>query len=374
MFLEYQNEIIGLLLVLVLLVIYLIIKIQRLKRDTLDTLQTPTETDFSQEPFEKPTQKHEQESQNISQDESTLLSTQEQDGSEEGEFDIEEQREDSHNKRKPEIHKRDVPQHGKITKQNFKEFAGIKILVAEDNLINQKVISGLLADSGIKLTMADDGQDALDILEKDCDFLMVLMDAHMPRVDGFEATKIIRNNEKYDHILVVALSGDTAADDIKKMRDAGMAEQLEKPLRMESLYDVLYAYSGPAENVESDAEFVEVPMTKELHGEKGLAICGGDETFYLEILHEFISTYSNSTHTLRELLTTSQLKAADRLLLDIIGVSANIGAEEFTKAANNLKEALQDTKEKSYFTNLEQYSAHLEVLVRDIQDYINNRP
>ncbi|MBV5335259.1 MAG: response regulator, partial [Sulfuricurvum sp.] len=58
------------------------------------------------------------------------------------------------------IQKRYVPEHGKITKQNFSEFAGERILVAEDNIINQKVLLGLLAGSGIELVMADDGQEA----------------------------------------------------------------------------------------------------------------------------------------------------------------------------------------------------------------------
>jgi HPt (histidine-containing phosphotransfer) domain-containing protein len=180
-----------------------------------------------------------------------------------------------------------------------------------------------------------------------------------------KTTRAIRANPKYDHILVVALSGDTAVDDIKKMSDAGMEEQLEKPLRMDSLYNILYAYSG------EDEDYIEVFMTKELHGDKGLAICGGDEKFYLEILHEFVNTYADSAHKLRDLLTNSQINAADKLLLDIIGVSANIGAEQFTKAANDLKEALQDTEEQSYFTNLEQYQSHLESLTRDIKEFIN---
>ena len=367
MFLEYQSEIIGLVVILLLLLIYFFIKMKRLKEQIQQksTLYTP---DLHEE---SDTQEHIQENE--------VESLEELEGSLEGDFGIQESEVPQKYKRKSDIKKRDIPRHGKITKEQFKEFAGTKILVAEDNLINQKVISGLLGDSGIKLTMANDGQEVFDILEKDDDFLMILMDANMPRVDGFQATREIRANPKYNHIVVVALSGDTATDDVKRMSEAGMAEHLEKPLRMDSLYDVLYAYSNSKEEEEeeeeekthSDATYIEVPMTKELHGDKGLAICGGDEKFYLEILREFVNTYADSAHKLRALLTDSQVKTADKLLLDIIGVSANIGAEEFTKAANNLKETLQDTEEKSYFTNLEQYQSHLQRLVKDIKDFIN---
>lgn len=373
MFLEYQNEIIALIAILTLLVIYLIMKTrsQGLELETKDIAQEPQEIQELDEVDETPdtdTQEQEEDSLNEPLEDELIK---ELDGSEEGDFGVDENQNFKENKRKSDIKVRDVPKHAKITKHDFKEFAGVKILVAEDNLINQKVISGLLADSGIELTMADDGQEVLDILEKDDDFLMILMDAHMPRVDGFEATRIIRENPKYNHIVVIALSGDTAADDLRKMSEAGMAEQLEKPLRMDSLYDVLYAYSGSSqESQENDADYIEVPMTKELHGDKGLAICGGDENFYFEILNEFVVTYEDSAHRLRTLLTNSQEVSAEKLLLDIIGVSANIGAEPLNKIANSLKEALEDTQEKSYFTNLEQYQAHLEKLVKDIKEFV----
>ncbi len=260
------------------------------------------------------------------------------------------------------FNKREVPPHDKISKENFKEFAGERILVAEDNIINQKVIRGLLADTGIEIEMADDGQIALDMLENDSDFLMILMDAHMPRVDGFEATRRIRANPNYDHIVVVALSGDTASDDIKKMKDAGMSEQLEKPLRMGALYDVLYAYTG--NNASSNSAEI-----KELNIEKGLEVCGGDKEFYAEILNAFIESYDNSTQDLGDYLKSGKLQEADKLLLDVIGLTANIGADPLHQIANEIKSALNDTEEKSYLTLVDDYKTHLENLIADIKAY-----
>ena len=132
-----------------------------------------------------------------------------------------------------------------INKGNFKEFAGLRLLIAEDNLINQKVIVGLLKESGINIKIANDGQECLDILQEDPNYQIILMDAHMPRVDGLEATRQIRANPAYNHITVMALSGDTGVDDIRKMRDAGMEEQLEKPLKIAALYQALYCYFDP---------------------------------------------------------------------------------------------------------------------------------
>lgn len=265
------------------------------------------------------------------------------------------------------IQKRSITQHGIITKQNFSEFAGERILVAEDNHINQKVILGLLADSGIEVVIANDGQEALDILENDANFLMILMDAHMPRVDGFEATRTIRENPKYDNIVVVALSGDIATDDIQKMKDAGMSEQLAKPLRMESLYKMIYAYTG--EKTLKD-EGIEVVKTKSFDTDKGLETCGGDENFYREILAEFMVDYGNSSHRLGELLRASDIQAADAYLLDIIGVASNIGAHSLGEVASNMKLALGDTHEQSYFSLFDQYKVQLDGLLEDIRAYL----
>lgn len=280
---------------------------------------------------------------------------------------------DSTSRRKSDhiIQKRSVPQQEEITKQSFSEFAGERILVAEDNYINQKVILGLLADSGIEVVIANDGQEALDILENDTNFLMILMDAHMPRIDGFEATRTIRENPKYDHIVVVALSGDTATDDIQKMKDAGMSEQLAKPLRMESLYKMIYAYTGEKMGKETQMDAsIKSARIKNLDVDKGLETCGGDENIYREILAEFMADYGDSSHRLGELLRASNIQAADAYLLDIIGVAVNIGASSVAVVSSNMKQALGDGHEKSYFSLFDQYKVQLDRLLEDIRAYL----
>lgn len=263
----------------------------------------------------------------------------------------------------------EVPKHDKIVKENFREFKGVKLLVVEDNAINQRVISGLLSTSGIEITMADDGLIALDILEENNGFDIILMDVHMPNMDGYEATKRIRTNARYDHIVVVALSGDTGPDDTAKMEAAGMEEHLEKPLRMDAFYDILYAYT----KAQSDEnEFVEVVMTKELHGDKGLAVCGGDDAFYKKILGEFVKNYSDSYDTIHRHLDNNEFEQADALLLDLLGITANIGADNINRIILELKESIKDTRERSYFTTLDEYDAHLQILLNDIKSYLNS--
>lgn len=271
---------------------------------------------------------------------------------------------------------REVPPHDKITKDDFKEFAGVKILIAEDNLINQRVIGSIFDGSGIEITIADNGQDALDILEKDNSYKIILMDANMPVMDGYEATRRIKENERYDDITVVALSGDTASDDIKRMHEAGMEEHLAKPIKLDALYEIIYKYT-PSNNAQETTaikedkviENVVVEHNETLDTKKGLELCMDDEAFYKEILQEFITNYSDSAMKLKELLDEENVVHADRKLLDIVGITANIGAKELHSIAKQLKKSIINSKKDDYMKIVQMYEEELYKLIKEIEKF-----
>ena len=378
---QYQNELLGLLLLFILLYLVLIIKRNKKKQETKQELKEFDEK-FIQETQNEQISEQTQEIKNIQHEEEHLQEQEDQsqekldkenllqeeveinlEGDEEGDFGVTLEETTSTSTVKESYKKRDVPAHQKITKDDFKEFLGTRILIAEDNIINQKVIQGLLAESGIEIVMADDGIETLEILQHDNDFSLILMDAHMPRLDGFETTKKIRMNPEYNHIPVIALSGDTAADDVRKMQEAGMVEHLEKPLKMDALYDVLYAYTNIQNN--------DMP-NESLDTEEGLYICGGDENFYKEILQEFLSNYTNSAQELTKLIQNNQLQEADKLLLDIIGVTANIGATKLTQIAQELKSAINNQQD-DIESLLQTYTTELTTLIHTITTYLQDK-
>jgi CheY-like chemotaxis protein len=264
--------------------------------------------------------------------------------------------------------KRELQAHEKITKDDFTTFKGTKILIAEDNFINQKVIMGLLADSGIEITMTNDGQECIDALKVDTGFALILMDAHMPVMDGFQATRHIRKTPEYEHIPVIALSGDTAADDIRNMMNVGMEDHLEKPLRMDALYDILYIYTTGDEANQTSKEIKEEEIEFDIN--QGLEICGGDKEFYLEILNEFMDNYSRSADKVQEYLNNNNSKEADKLLLDITGLSANIGADYLRRAALDLKQSIASPDDMAYITALKTFKRTLKHITELIQEYI----
>ncbi|HEY0195684.1 MAG TPA: ATP-binding protein [Kofleriaceae bacterium] len=119
---------------------------------------------------------------------------------------------------------------------------GLRVLIAEDNLINQEVTVGMLADLGCTSMCVTDGQQALDALGRES-FDLVLMDCQMPVMDGFEATRALRQRETDHRQIVIALTANVSAEDRDACRAAGMDDFLSKPFRRSELATLLLRHS-----------------------------------------------------------------------------------------------------------------------------------
>jgi CheY-like chemotaxis protein len=121
----------------------------------------------------------------------------------------------------------------------------LKILLAEDNEVNQKVAASLLQRAGHHVSIACNGCEVLDMLQRDTTFDVILMDMHMPEMDGLEATRAIRKMKgAVADLPIVALTAAGALSDIQTCLDAGMNYFLVKPFRMERLQSILVEMSG----------------------------------------------------------------------------------------------------------------------------------
>jgi len=114
-----------------------------------------------------------------------------------------------------------------------------KILIVEDNLTNQLVLLGLLEDHAKEIDVANNGKEAVDMFESG-KYELILMDLQMPIMDGYKATKIIREIDK--DIPIIALSANVMKDEIEKTKTAGMNEHLAKPIDVEKLFATLSRY------------------------------------------------------------------------------------------------------------------------------------
>ncbi len=354
---HYFNELIAILSILIVSIIYLSIKKKQHATNDFTDYASKKRTEVEEEADTQLDSYESLQQVNTAQEEDIYRLKSEEAIS----FDLLDAKSNEETFASSNITKKEIEHHQNTKKADFKDFDGSRIMIAEDNIINQKVLQGLLSDSGIEIVIVDDGQEVLDFLEKDSNFCIILMDAHMPNMDGYEATQIIRANPQYDHITVIALSGDTASDDIKKMKKVGMQEHLEKPLKMDPLYDLLNAYS---------CKKSEIILIKELDEKKGLEICGDDDGFYKEILEDFLKKYSDSNRHIKELLHSKHYDTVQNLLLDIGSLSTNIGAKNVGSLANELKASLNAPKESQYMHLFETYAKHFEALESEVKKYL----
>ncbi|RGZ01764.1 response regulator [Clostridium sp. AM58-1XD] len=119
---------------------------------------------------------------------------------------------------------------------------GIRILAAEDNELNREIIVELLESSGAVVDRARDGKEALELYLNSSvgEYQMILMDIHMPKMDGLEATKAIRNSGRADAAVpVIAMTADVFKEDIQRCRNAGMNAHIGKPVELDKLYSTL---------------------------------------------------------------------------------------------------------------------------------------
>ena len=120
---------------------------------------------------------------------------------------------------------------------------GKRILLTEDKIINQDILIGILKGSGLKIDIANNGKEAIERCRKN-KYALILMDIEMPIMNGYEATKIIR--EENVHIPIIALTANSAIEDICRSKEVGMNEHLSKPVEVNKLYETFYRYINAA--------------------------------------------------------------------------------------------------------------------------------
>ena len=118
------------------------------------------------------------------------------------------------------------------------------ILVVEDNPVNQKLLVIFLEKAGFKVTVASNGQEAVDIIKENRDFNVIFMDIHMPVMDGVSATKIIR--EMGVDLPIIALTANVIKEDMDRFLAGGMTDYVAKPINFDKLKDILTQYSSKA--------------------------------------------------------------------------------------------------------------------------------
>jgi signal transduction histidine kinase/DNA-binding response OmpR family regulator/HPt (histidine-containing phosphotransfer) domain-containing protein/HAMP domain-containing protein len=234
---------------------------------------------------------------------------------------------------------------------------GARVLLVEDNEINQELALELLANSGITAQVASNGKEALEILSAE-PFDGVLMDVQMPVMDGYTATQEIRRQPRFRDLPVIAMTANAMAGDREKAQQAGMNDHIAKPINVHEMLMTMARWITPESEGDGrpgeEAEGTDEPVDDEPGGEShadstgdpgtltafdvenGVHRLGGNRQMYLRLLAGFGKNYHGRAEQIRSAVTRQDWEAAHRLVHDLKGVAGNLSASKLFAAAREL--------------------------------------
>jgi len=226
-----------------------------------------------------------------------------------------------------------------------------RVLLVEDNQVNQLVASGILANMGIQVDVAADGLAALNSLDQaptDAPYILVLMDCQMPEMDGYEATSAIRNGkagERYKTIPIIAMTANAMEGDRRKCLEAGMDDYLSKPIDTELLFEKLQQWLPGAEEkpvlrkvVEHTPELERAVWDKEAALKRLLS----DEDLLNTLVEVFLDEMPTRMDELKQGMESGDCEKIHYLAHTIKGTAGNLSALGLQKQATLMEAAAKE--------------------------------
>jgi len=272
------------------------------------------------------------------------------------------------------IHKGHIVGTKNVTHTHFQDFKGKNILIVEDNLINQKVLINLLHQSDINISVANNGQEAVDLIKgSKVEFDLVLMDINMPIMDGYTATQMIRLDSKFDAIPIVAFTALVLESEIRKMFNSGINAFLAKPLNIGKLYTVFAMYLS--EKPISEIVQIEDEIYAQYDGldmKKGITHANNSEALYMEVIKEFDTAYGESAEVFEKLVSEHRYEQIRMLCVDLRGLTGTIGAFDMHALIMEIHQCLLYNKKELLPNYIEKYKFEMNMLSKSIQKVISS--
>lgn len=232
---------------------------------------------------------------------------------------------------------------------------GIRVLLVEDNEMNQQVATELLESAGAIVTVANHGGEAVKILtggDQSPEFDVVFMDLQMPVMDGFTATRLLRRDPRLRKFPIIAMTAHALVEERQRCLDAGMNDHVSKPIDPDNLFATLLRWVKPRPEhvVQSKAPVTDIKASEEvvlpeIEGVKvadGLNRVAGNRRLYRDLLGQFAAKQGHAAAEISIALESGDLKLAERVAHTVKGVAGNLGITEVQSVAQKLEKALRD--------------------------------
>jgi CheY-like chemotaxis protein len=242
---------------------------------------------------------------------------------------------------------------GSAAAQLPSQVRGARILLVEDNEINQQVAREILEGAGVRIIIANNGQEALQVLGAGpAGFDAVLMDIQMPVMDGYQASAEIRKDERFKDLPVIAMTANAMAGDRERALAVGMNDHVAKPIDVKDLFQVLGRWirvPGGRSETPDDAEDRGEPGREKtlapadltgIDTRAGLVRVGRNAALYRRVLIQFRDTQTDAPRQIEAALARGEREGAERAAHTLKGVAGTLGAEGVQEAARVLEAAI----------------------------------
>ncbi|GAB3186831.1 response regulator [Hydrogenophaga aquatica] len=266
------------------------------------------------------------------------------------------------------------PQNRAVDDPEIAAIRGARVLLVEDNEVNQEVARGLLAAHGVVADIAGNGQEAIERIGL-APYDAVLMDMQMPVMDGLTATREIRRMGTYGHIPIIAMTANAMTADRQRCMEAGMVDFVAKPIDPPELLRVLQRWIRPrvvVEPVQAQEEGPRHPtVPADLYGldtGAGLRRMAGNAGLYLAMLRKFVAGQADADERIACAMEQGDWDTAERLAHSLRGVAGNLGAVELERLAAALESRLREPAGRvGAQEQLDSLSRELAALVGDVE-------
>ncbi|MEW9094773.1 MAG: response regulator [Clostridiaceae bacterium] len=254
--------------------------------------------------------------------------------------------------------------------KKFNEKKEVKILVGEDNLVNQMVISELIKILGWKSKVVNNGIEVIEALKRDS-YNLILMDISMPEMGGIEAMKIIKSTKKFEKIPIIALTAYALSEDRERLIKLGMDDYLSKPIDKEKLYSMVNKYLNLNEE---ECNKNELNLDdKSFDGLKRLdKVLDGNRELILELGNKMIDLFSKEQ--MDEIIyfaKEGKIKELSEITHKLKGAISNFGLTEITTLLNNIKEKAILGEIESVYKLINEINRNIKKFKENLMKYCN---
>lgn len=271
------------------------------------------------------------------------------------------------------------------------DFTGTRILLVEDNEVNQQVATELLESVGAIVRIATDGAEAVKILtqgEGQPSFDVVFMDLQMPDMDGFTATRHIRAQPRLQGVPIIAMTAHALVEERQRCLDAGMNDHVSKPIDPDALFATLAHWAKPrqvpaakTEAKPARAAAIVIPEIEGVDVREGVERAAGNKRLYRDLLIRFAKDHRDVGAQIAAALESGDLKQAEHIAHTVKGVAGNMSIGEIYASADKLEKAIHERNSAvpellSEFASIVKHQVHTiqQALPDVVSQHARNKP